>query len=373
MSREIKRPEEESLDPGEFPEEQADIIRSQISGVTVLRPIAENCLEDFVVGLALSPDGGSLAAGLGSGEVALLNSQDLAKTRSWKAHGKALAALTWSPEGDRIATGGQDAGGQSGGKLKIWETSGRLVAEGDGGAYSVEFVEYAPEGNSIATASGKHLKVWDGDATPIGAFNPHSSTISGVKWRGSKERLATSSYGGVHFWEIGWASPKRQYQWKGSLISLEISPGGKWVAAGCQDQSVHIWKATSGEDLEMSGYPTKVRAICWSPDARFLVTGGGMDITVWDFSGKGPAGSKPMVLPGHFDVPVGFAFRPGFDAQFASIGRDGAVFLWDLKGGQKPLKFGVRTVAASSLTWSVDGTRLAVGYESGDICLWNMG
>jgi WD40 repeat protein len=372
MSREVERPKEESLDPSEFPEEQAALIRKQISGVPILRPSSEAGLEDFIVALKWSPDGCSLAAGLGSGQVTLLNSDDLAKVKSWKAHPKALAAMAWSPKGDRIATGGQDASSPGGGKLKIWDTAGKLTAEAAGGAYSVDLIEYGPDGTAIATASGKHLKVWDESGTLTHAFDPLSSTISGVKWRGSQERLATTSYGGVHLWEVGLATPKRHYEWKGSLISLEISPGGKWIAAGCQDQSVHIWKATSGEDLEMSGYPTKVRAICWSPDGRFLVTGGGADITIWDFSGKGPAGSKPMVRPGHVDVPVAFAFRPGFDAQLASIGKDGAFFLWDLKSGKKPIKLGVKTVAASSLAWSPDGTRLAVGYESGDVCLWNV-
>jgi WD40 repeat protein len=379
MSREIKGSDEASLDPSEFPEEQANLIRRQIRGVPVLRPTAETRLEDFVVALQWSPDGQCIAAGLGSGQVSLMKAERLKQARSWRAHSSALAALDWSPEGDRIATGGQDVGRGTSGKFRVWDVSKmgeeqdvRPVSEGDGGAYSVDLVEYAPGGAAIVTASGKHLKVWERDCALIQAFEALPSTISGVKWRGSHERLATSSYGGIHFWEVGLSSPKRHFGWKGSLISLEISPSGKWIAAGCQEQSVHIWKAVSGEDLEMSGYPTKVRAIRWSPDGRYLVTGGGADITVWDFSGKGPAGSRPRVMPGHVDVLVAFAFRPGFDSQFASIGKDGAFFLWDLNSGGKPIRLGIRLEAASSLAWSPDGTRLAIGYETGDVCLWNM-
>lgn len=372
MSSEVTRQQQETLDLSNLLDEQADLVRQQIDGVPVLQPSKQTCIEDFVIAVRWAPTGDTIAAGLGSGQVVLLDPKDLSIKRSWLAHSKALAALTWSPSGDRIATGGQDERGLRGGKLKLWNPTGDLVAEGAGGAYSVDLVEYSPEGSAIATASGKNLKLWNKAGQLTQEFDPLSSTISGVKWRGSQERLATSSYGGIHLWEAWLTAPKRHYEWKGSLISLEISPSGKWIAAGCQDQSVHIWKATSGEDLEMSGYPTKVRAICWSPDGRFLVTGGGEDITIWDFSGKGPEGSTPIVNPGHVDAPVAFAFRPGFDSQLASIGKDGAFFLWDLKTRKKPIKLGVRTVAASSLAWKPDGTQLAIGYESGDVCLWNM-
>ena len=44
----------------------------------------------------------------------------------------------------------------------------------------------------------------------------------------------------------------------------------------------------------MSGYSTKVRELSWHANSRFLATGGGPAVVVWDFSGKGPAGSKPV-------------------------------------------------------------------------------
>jgi hypothetical protein len=49
----------------------------------------------------------------------------------------------------------------------------------------------------------------------------------------------------------------------------------------------------------MSGYPTKIRELSWHANSRSLATAGGPSVVVWDFSGKGPAGSKPISLDHH--------------------------------------------------------------------------
>lgn len=372
MSRELTKDPTELLDTSQFPEDQAKIIRSQISGVTVLRPVATVMLEDFVSKLIWSRNGKFIFGSTSQGQMAELNSVGLERKSAWRAHSHGLSDFASNHEGSLIATGGQDG---KIGRLKIWERQDntfRLVSENPTGAHTTEIVKFSPECDSIVTGSGKFMKVWDTQGQLVQEYQPLKSTISGIEWRGSKERIATSSYGGIHLWDVSQQNPKRHFEWKGSLISMEISRNGKWIAGGCQDQSVHIWKATSGEDLEMSGYPFKVKPICWSEDNRYLATGGGADITVWDFSGKGPAGSKPIVRSGHVDMIMGFAFRPKHTTQFASIARDGAFFLWDLSGDRRPLALGVRTEKASALAWSPDGKNLVVGYESGEVCLWDV-
>ncbi len=372
MSREMKKEPSELLDTGRFPDDQASLIRSQISGVTARRPVATMMLEDFVSKLVWSRDGKFISVGTSQGQLSELDSATLERKSTWRAHSHGLSDFASSHDGNLVATGGQDG---KVGTFKIWERKDnafRLVSESASGAHTTEIVKFSPETDSIVTGSGKFMKVWDTQGQLTQEFKPLMSTISGIEWRGSKERIATSSYGGIHLWDVGQQNPKRHFEWKGSLISMEISPNGKWIAGGCQDQSVHVWKATSGEDLEMSGYPTKVKPICWNEDSRYLATGGGADITVWDFSGKGPAGSKPIVRPGHVDMIVGFAFRPKHKTQFASIARDGAFFLWDLLGEKRPLTLGVRTEKPSALAWSPDGKKLVVGYESGAVCLWDV-
>ena len=61
-----------------------------------------------------------------------------------------------------------------------------------------------------------------------------------------------------------------------------------------------FWYAESGRELHMSGYPSKVRELSWDFTGRFLATGGGDVICVWDCGGsKGPEGTTPKMLEGH--------------------------------------------------------------------------
>lgn len=121
-------------------------------------------------------------------------------------------------------------------------------------------------------------------------FEDHSSTIADIAWHPVVPRLfATSSYGGARLWNLKQTSHKRYLEWKGSLLNIAYSPNGKVLAAGCQDGAARIWLFTSGHDLFMDGYPTKVqRTLVGFLIQTYLATGGGAgDIIIWDFSGKG--------------------------------------------------------------------------------------
>ena len=65
----------------------------------------------------------------------------------------------------------------------------------------------------------------------------------------------TTCYGCVTFFDIPSGEVLQKFEWKGSLISLELSPDGDVVACGSQDNSIHFWRRSTGEDSMMSGYP----------------------------------------------------------------------------------------------------------------------
>ena len=63
---------------------------------------------------------------------------------------------------------------------------------------------------------------------------------------------------------------------------------GRWITAGNQDASIHIWRTRDSEELTMSGYPDKVARLAFDDTGRWLAGDGAPDISVWDFAGKGP-------------------------------------------------------------------------------------
>jgi WD40 repeat protein len=124
-----------------------------------------------------------------------------------------------------------------------------------------------------------------------------------------------------------------------------------------------------GEELFMSGYASKVSALAWDANSRFLATGGGEIITVWDVSGRGPAGAKPLQLEGHADRITWLSFQSRGHL-LASGGMDGCVFIWDLaKGTRRRLEL-MPSSAVAAMAWAPDDAGLAVGAADGSVRVW---
>ncbi|MEB3198198.1 MAG: WD40 repeat domain-containing protein [Candidatus Sericytochromatia bacterium] len=295
------------------------------------------------------------------------------------AHAEGLLALAWSPLGDRLATAGQD------GWVRLWGRDARPLAGLEQGEAWVSSLAWAPDGAWLAVASGRHLEVWDlrGESPRRqGRLGPHASTITAVAWLPKEAGIAVAAYGGVTVWPSPNASPSlwarlrgaedlqpRHLSFKGSLLALAVSPDGRFYATGNQDGTVHLWYAASGADLEMTGYPTKVRELAWDPRSRFIATGGASSVTLWDMRGRGPAGSRPLVLDAHADFVTAIDCQPAGDL-LASAARDGEVMLWrpmrgpDLRGRELQAAVTLGEPAAA-LRWRPDGRSLLAAGRGG--------
>lgn len=118
-----------------------------------------------------------------------------------------------------------------------------------------------------------------------------------------------------------------------------------WIAAGCNDNTVRLWRRGTGQELQCGGYSSKITGLSWSSSSRYLATSGGNQVTIWDFSGKGPAGSTPICCIGLSAEVTSICFqpeaggwqsspsgtRPGDAVGLLAVGNaDGTVFLFDL-------------------------------------------
>ncbi|HYZ16608.1 MAG TPA: hypothetical protein VE591_09415 [Candidatus Acidoferrum sp.] len=341
---------------------------------TVTGPAAQtfwayDCAE-HVVDLAWSPDRGSIVALLADGDAVALDGENGTLLKRWRAHEFGAAALSFHPSGATLATCGHD------GFARVWDTSGwtkthelRLPASWG------ERIAYSPSGASLAASAGKTIRVWDRSGAQTDDWAKHESTVTDFGWRpggasGGKqpELLAATCYGGVTFWQTGYAAPVRTLQWKGSSLRLLWSPNAKYIATGDQDSSVHFWIVKKGEDLQMSGYPIKVRELSWDHTSRYLATGGGSAATVWDCSGRGPAGTRPIELDSHDGRLGALAFTHG-STLLASGAEDERVVFWRIGESKKPKPLSECACAGAvqHLAWSHDDQVLAVGTASGEV------
>jgi len=330
-------------------------------------------IADNVIALAWSPDSAFVAAAAVSGPITLFDAASGAVRHELAGHGFGTTAIAWHPSEPLLASAGQD------GKIRIWGVeSGLERAQMVGGAAWVEQIAWSPDGAYLASAAGKKLRFWDRTGVLLQECVDHASTIADLAWKPTPLRgknqpaLATASYGGIRLWRPTQAEPTREFVWKGSSLVLQWSPTAAYIATGDQDSTVHFWITTSGKDLQMYGYPGKVKELAWDQAGRFLATGGSPTVVIWDCSGKGPENTKPLMLEGHTDSLTALQYQPR-GALLASGGADGLVMLWQPTASKRPLATMEHADSVASLVWSPDNTLLAIGGAAGAVRLLEVG
>ena len=119
-------------------------------------------LGDYIIDIAWSPEGSKLAAATVEGSVFLIDDRgDSAQTGTngrgiIGQHAGGANSLSWRHDGREFATAGHD------GLVKCWDAeSGQLLSELHAGDPWVAKAVYNPRRNVLATAAGRHLKVWN--------------------------------------------------------------------------------------------------------------------------------------------------------------------------------------------------------------------
>ncbi len=319
---------------------------------------------DYVCAAEISAEDQLCVIGTGDGSVIGVDEATGHERFRVRAHQGSVLGISISPQGTRFVTCGQDS------SARLWNSRGDMLRElPGGGAGWVEQVAWAPLGERIATAAGRAVRLWNSEGEPLLETETLSSTVTALAFRADGSAFAVACYGGVHVWPFVPNAKARHLAWKGSLISLAWSPDGKVIACGSQDGSVHFWRLASGKDSEMSGYPVKPKALAWDRESRLLATGGGPTVTVWDFRGKGPEGTRPIELEGH----QGVCTRLAFDAKkgiLASGAQDTSVLLWDPRRSSRPIRYAFMPAALTCLTWHPENRRLMGGDASGAVAYW---
>ena len=280
-------------------------------------------------------------------------------------HDGGLLSMSICTERDIFATSGQD------GFVRLWDFDKaneiKSIKIGNGW---VEHLKWSPNGELLAVACSRNVYVLNTKGIEIWKSDCHPSTVSAIAWSNNDE-LATACYGRVSFFDINNNVLNQKLEWQGSLVSMELSPNGDIVACGSQDNSVHFWRRSTGDDAEMTGYPGKPSNLSFDSSGTLLATGGSPTVTVWSFQGDGPEGTIPGELGHHLEPVTSLSFS-NKDLLLASGSRDGSVVVSFLKnnGDGDPVGAAFAGDNVSAISWKPDDTALAAVNAKGKVYVW---
>jgi WD40 repeat protein len=275
-------------------------------------------------------------------------------------HDGAVLDAARHPSGLGLLTGGDD------GRL-VWTRDGEStdIARLDGRWINV--VEASPASGLIAFAAGRDVHVRDAADAGFASVLPHERTVAALGFDAKGRRVAAATYGGVALWYARIRDQKPQWlKWAGSHVGVAVSPDGRFVVSAMQEDQLHGWRISNGQDMRMGGYPSKVKSMAFAAGGRLLVTSGASSLVAWPFSGpNGPMGQAAVEAGAQeAALVVRVAARP--DLPLAAAGLDdGRIWSADLREAGITWLKAEKGPPITALAMSPDGRRLAWGDEEG--------
>ena len=314
----------------------------------------------FVVGAAFDRTGFACAFALGDGSLRIVPSGD-AQWASVAAHDGAVLSLAAGAVGRSWASGGDD------GRFVLVIADGTTTEIAKFGMKWVEKVAAHADAKAgrLACAVGKRVHVFDATGKQLKTLE-HPSSVTGLVFDAKGKRIAASHYNGASVWFVASSSDTpRVLEWKGSHTGITISPDGDCVVTAMQENALHGWRLSDNQHMRMTGYPSKTESLGFTKNGKWLASSGADAVVLWPFHGGGPMGKPPIELAGGDGVNCStIAVHPSHDAVAAGFA-DGLVVMADINSARILPVMAPGRGSITALAWSPDGTRLAIGSESG--------
>ncbi|MDQ3886182.1 MAG: NB-ARC domain-containing protein, partial [Actinomycetota bacterium] len=169
-----------------------------------------------------------------------------ALVRVLTGHTDSVIAVTWSPDGTRLATASYD------GEVRLWDPStGDPLRTFTGHTDWVDVVAWSPDGTQLAIASPRRgVRVWDlNTGHPLHTLTGHTDEVRAAAWSPDGAHLATTSADGqVRLWNPSTGDPLRTLTGHTAWVNaMAWSPDGTHLATASSDGQVRLWDPSTGD------------------------------------------------------------------------------------------------------------------------------
>jgi WD40 repeat protein/serine/threonine protein kinase len=318
--------------------------------------------------VAFQPKGGQLATA-DADKVHLWDAATAKPVRTLEGHTGAISALSYRPDGKRLASASVD------GTVRVWDlaTGAEVVRFGDHGE-PVLCVAYSPDGRRIASwGVDTNIRVWDADTGEQQMqLAGHWHRVIGLVFHKDGRHLVSVGSDGRRFWDLQTRQLEQTFRGVNSAAFMAtFSPDGDRVVFAGVDKTVQVWDWPSGQEvLALRGHTDVVMAVAFSADGRRLFSASADGtIRVWDgtpLAQGAPLWDRP--LQGHEGPVFGLAFSP--DGRSLATGAlDGTARLWDVAA--RKLVHTLPGQDVPSVAFHAGGRRLTTVATDGTLAQWD--
>ncbi|MEM9659239.1 MAG: WD40 repeat domain-containing protein, partial [Planctomycetota bacterium] len=328
--------------------------------------------------VAFSPDGQELASG---GQDNLIVIWDVATgkpKRQLRGHASHVRSCSYSPDGRMLLSGGRDN------QIKLWRPDryAEVLAVGETADAvdrdAVLGARFSSDGKYIVAAGRDRTAVlWNADSLELQQrfVEGHDFLTSTAVFFADGSRLATGAGDGtVRIWDVATGSEVHALSGTGRAAALDVSADGRHIATGSSDNAVIIWAGDSGERLtELVGHSAHVTAVRFSPDGRVLVTGDDRGrCRIWAFDPENGQWQDVGELAGHSRSINAIGFVDDGRRVVTASG-DNTCGQWDLASRRELSELVLKHPAwVSDMAVSRNGEFALTSCDDGLLRLWSL-
>lgn len=266
-----------------------------------------------------------------------------------------ILAVAFSPDGGSLASTSFD------GTIKLWDLAKgqeRAVLKGHSGR--VLSLAYTPDGKLVSGAADGVVKVWDpASATVLISLRGHRFGITNLAVTGDGRTLVSGSADGyVKAWNpASQPGPVVVKGWN-RVTSLAFSADSRNLAGLDKDKKIKFCAALTGQELpafEASKTISSLECFAYSSDGKSIALAGSGDVKLWDLATR----KEVQTLTGHTGPVIAIVFSPD-GKTLTAAGRHKTIRHWQLATGKELAMVKDVPLDGRSFAWSRDGQRYAV-------------